>query len=98
MSSLVMPKIFLDRQFDGQAMRIPARFAQYQFAFHGLETAESVFDRTSQDVVDTRFAIGGRGPFKKYKARAAFSLAHAFFKNLVFFPESEHFFVYARQV
>ena len=60
-------QFFFYAEFDGQAVGVPAAFAFYAFALHGLVATKEVFYRPRHDVVDAGHTIGGGGTFVKDK-------------------------------
>ena len=51
---------FLDFDLDGQAVSVPATFARYALAAHGLVAGEEVFEDSREHVMDAGCAVGGR--------------------------------------
>jgi hypothetical protein len=77
---------------------IPASFALDAVPLHGLEATEEVFDGTCHYVVDTRLTVGRGRPFVKDEAVLGVAFRHAFFKNLIVFPELGDLCVYFGQI
>ncbi len=80
-------QFFLHTQFDWQTVGIPAAFALYALAFHGVVTAKNIFNGPRHHVVDAGHPVGGRRSFVKYVAVFYIALFDAFFKNVLFFPK-----------
>src|SRR2546427_6348187 len=56
-------ELLLDFDFDGEAVRVPSGFAVNLETTHALVTADEVFDRSGENVMDAGFAVGGRRAF-----------------------------------
>ena len=83
-------KFFLNLMLHWKAVRIPTGLTRYVIALHGFVAREDVFEAARQDVVNTRFAIGGRRAFVKAELRSALGLIQRFLKNIMLTPELQH--------
>ena len=55
-------------------------------AAHGLVAADKIFNRPGKNVMDTGFAVSGRGTFVKRVVGRILAGFDAFFKDLILFP------------
>ena len=78
-------------QFDRQAVRVPAGFAQHIVALHRVVARNDVLERTGQDMADMRFSVGGRRTVIKGKGLSAFAKRDALLEDVVFLPEGKDF-------
>ena len=79
-------EFLFDFQFHGQAVGIPAAFAEAAVAFHGAVAADDILKDAGQDVVDAGAAVGGGRAFVEHKEGrvGAFRLGAA--ENIALFP------------
>ena len=79
-------------------MCVPSGLALYLEPLLGLITAKKVLDGTGHNVVNTRYAVGRRRSFIKYKSGLSFPGAYRFLKDLFLLPESIYILIDLRQV
>ena len=84
------PEFFLDCEFDGQAMAVPAGLAGHVVALHRAVTREDVLEGPRLDVVGPRRAVGGRGPLIEDPERAARRLGEGLGKDVALGPVGQH--------
>ena len=72
-------------------MGVPACFSMDLVSTHGLVTTHEVFDRPRKNVVDSGFAVRGRGAFVKREVGGIVPVERPL-EDLVIVPVSEDFF------
>ena len=80
----------LDLQLDRQTVRVPARFTGDVAALHGLIARDHVLDHAGEHVTDMRLAVCRRRTVVEGEGLAAGAVFAAFFKNVIFLPETPH--------
>ncbi|MPM74520.1 hypothetical protein SDC9_121508 [bioreactor metagenome] len=86
-------KRFFHAQFHRKPVRIPAGFPVYQKALHRFVTAENIFYRTRNDVVNARHSVCRGRAFIKHKLRMAFAYLQAFVKHVPLIPLTQHLLI-----
>ena len=94
---VLQPKLLLDFDFDGQAVRVPAGFAMNLESAHGLIAADQIFDRPGENVVDAGFAVRGRRAFVERVVGRILAGFDAFLEDSVLFPVVENLLFEIRQ-
>ncbi len=89
---VVETELLLDLNFHRQPMRIPAAAAVNIKTVHGLVAREHILENARQDMMDSRFAIGGRRTLEKDIGRTVLALFGRFFEHFVHLPESQNTF------
>ena len=91
-------EFLFDREFDRQAVAIPARFARNVEALHRLEPRKQVFEDAGLDVVRAGHAVGGRRAFVKRPLGATLGRGERAFENLRLAPAAQYVVFERRQV
>ncbi len=89
-------QLFLDAQFHGEPVGVPASAAVYAKAFLGFVAAKKVLDGAAHDVVNARHSVGRGRPFVEHKGRIL--RAYGTFKDPLCLPVLQCFALYFRQV
>ena len=71
-------------------MGIPTSFSGNTVSLHGLVATDNIFYRTTENMVDTRFAVDRRRTFIKREKPLRRLLIQAFVKNPVFIPVGKY--------
>ena len=82
---------FFDFDLDGQAVRIPPRFARDVIATHRAIAAEKILHRPREDVVDSRLAVGGRRALEENELRLPRRLRESLLEEALLLPAGKHF-------
>ena len=83
--------LFLDFQFHGQTVRVPAGLSRDLLAFHRMVTRNDVLDRARFDMADVRLSVRRRRSVVKHVRGAALADRLALSENVVRRPEGLHF-------
>ncbi len=81
------PQALLHLQLHGQAVGVPAPFAQDVVALHGLVAGEHVLEGPGQHMVDAGAAVGCGRPLEEDVLRPPFPLLHAALKDVLLPPQ-----------
>ena len=79
-------KTFFYTKFHRQAVSIPTSFTFHLETLHSFITAESIFDSTRHNVVNTRHTIGRRRSFIEYKRRMTFTFSNTLVEQILSVP------------
>ena len=90
LGAAVQPQLFLNLDFDRQAMGIPAAFALDAKALQGLVATEHVLDGAAQDVMDAGAPVGGWRPFVEGEGRRVATRRDAGAEGVFGVPHGEH--------
>ena len=77
-------------QFNGQAMGIPACFAQNIISAHALIPRHQILKAARDQMADMRHSVGSRRAIKKAKRRLVRLRRHGFFGNVVLLPKIQY--------
>ena len=80
-------EFLFDFNFHRQAVGIPAAFAGDVAALHGAVAQNDIFKGTGQNVMNARFAVGGRRTFEEDIFFPALAVFGRFFKDFFVVPE-----------
>ena len=94
----VEAEFLLDRQFDRQAVAVPAGLAGDVVALHRLEAGEDVLEDPGLDVVGAGHAVGGRRALVEGPRPAAGGLGQGGREGVVGLPERQDLPLHRRQV
>ena len=79
-----------DLQFNGQAVGVPACFAQYVIPAHALIPRHQILKAARDQMADVRHPVGCRRPVEKAERRLVRLRRHGFFGNIVLLPKIQY--------
>src|SRR5262249_37061744 len=82
-------ELLLDLDLDGQAVRVPARFARHAKSLHRAIAAEKIFDRAREDVMDAGLAVRRRRPLEEHERRRALAGGQRLLEEILGVPARE---------
>ena len=83
----VQAKLLLHFQFYRQSVGIPAGLTGNHISLHSTVSGDHILDNTGQHMADMGLAVGCGRSVVESVCFAFFAVLHAFFKDMVFFPE-----------
>ena len=92
------PELFFHLYLNGQAVSIPAGFAQNKKTAHRLIAAVDVFIHAGQEMSDVGQAVGRRRTFPKNKLLRFLAIFQRLLKNFVLFPERQRVLLYSFEI
>ena len=94
----VQPQRLFDFQLNGQAVGIPACFAQDAVPLHRPVARNQVFDDARFDMADMRAAVGGRRAVEERQPLCTVAEMERTADNVLVFPQLGDFFLARREV
>ena len=91
--SLSYAQFFFHSKLHRQAMGVPSGLPFHLETFHCFVSVESIFDASSQYVVNARMSVGWWWAFIEHKLWASFFLVDCLMENVILLPLGQHVFV-----
>ena len=91
-------QFLLHAQLHRQSVGVPTSLAVYLIAFHGLETAERIFNRSREHVMNARVSVGRWRPFIKDKRGTTLTLTDTTMEKVLTVPLLQNLMIHFRQV